>query len=298
MRPLIRKLKLYPLSKHLKTSSCKRSQKVHFLTPKTGSYFWAVLRQMYLPRQLCLLILLLLTLAACNGVSPTPAATPTPDSSTFYSQGLGYMNSGEYKLAVIEFNKAAELNPDDANIFASRGLAHHWLGAYGEAGADYSHAIELDPDNYLTYYNRGVSFNDRGQHERALADYRRAVARNDNDSLSHNNLAWTLAYHLDTDYQEALEHALRSVELEPSEHNHDTLALVYYKLERFEEALKHYDTALALNPDQLESYIGRGDVYLALGNQKAARSDYQTYLSLAPAGEGKDEVEAILKSLQ
>ncbi|MCB9101532.1 MAG: tetratricopeptide repeat protein [Anaerolineales bacterium] len=248
-----------------------------------------------------LLIILILFLTACTS-EPTPTATPdftpTPDSSVFFQRGLEYLDQGEYQLAIEQFNQAAQLDPNSADIYANRGLAHHWLDAPGEANADYSRAIELDPDFYLTYYNRGVSFDDRGDHERAVADYRRAVERNPDDVSSHNNLAWGLAYYLDTDYDEALEHALKSVELESNDFNEDTLALVYLKLEQYEDALSHYNEALALNDQQVESYRGRAEAHAALGHTQAAIEDYETYLRLSPAAPDRDEVEAKLNALR
>lgn len=250
---------------------------------------------------LTLLALLILLLSAC-GSTPTPTATPdftpTPDSSVFFQRGLEYLDQGEYERAIEEFNRAAQLDPNSADIYANRGLAHHWLDAPGEANADYSRAIELDPDYYLTYYNRGVSFDDRGDHERAVADYRRAVERNPADVSSHNNLAWGLAYYLDTDYEEALEHALTSVELESNDYNQDTLALVYLKLERYDDALTHYNEALALNDQQVESYRGRAEAHAALDQTQAAIDDYETYLRLTPDAPDREEIEAKLDALR
>lgn len=245
--------------------------------------------------------LIIIFLSACSGEPSPPATiepTATPDSSDFYQRGLDYLDEGEYQLAIEQFNQAAQLDPNNADLYANRGLAHHWLDAPGEANADYSRAIELDPDYYLTYYNRGVSFDDRGQHERAVADYRRAVERNPDDPLSHNNLAWGLAYYLDTNYEEALEHALTSVELESNAYNQDTLALVYLKLERYEEALTHFNEALALNEQMAESYRGRGDVHTALDNPQAAAEDYEIYLRLAPDAPDRAEIEAKLDAVQ
>lgn len=254
------------------------------------------------PNKLGTIVIIILTLAlsACSGESSlaTPGPTATPDSSVFYQHGLDYLEQGEYQAAIEQFNRAAQLDPNSADIYANRGLAHHWLDAPGEANADYSRAIELDPDYYLTYYNRGVSFDDRGDHERAVADYRRAVERNPEDSSSHNNLAWGLAYYLDTDYEEALEHALKSVELESNDYNQDTLALVYLKLERYEEALEHYNAALTLNEAMAESYRGRGDVHAALGDRQAAIADYETYLRLVPDAADQAEIKARLAALQ
>ena len=101
----------------------------------------------------------------------------------------------------------------------------------------------------------------------------------------------------DTGYEEALDHAQRSVALKSEAYNQDTLALVYYKLKRYNEALEHYNQALTLAPAQLASLEGRGDVFLALGEPQKARLDYQAYLDLAPEGPERAEVEAKFKAL-
>lgn len=235
------------------------------------------------------------TAAATSSLLPTN--TPSGDYLTYYNMGIGHLNDGQYELAIEQFNQALELAPYEANIYANRGLAHHWLEAYNEAGDDYGRAIELDPTNYLAYYNRGVSHTDRGQYEHALADYRRAVEHNSQDPLPHNNLAWTLVYYLDTNYTEALEHALISVGLDSNDYNNDTLALVYYKQGRYQDALERYNIVLSINPILPESLKGRGDTHLALGNQTAALEDYEAYLSLVPDGPGRAEVEEIIKNL-
>ncbi|MCB0197433.1 MAG: tetratricopeptide repeat protein [Anaerolineae bacterium] len=248
-----------------------------------------------------LFTILYLLLPACSSESsPSATAKPTvtPNSNVFYERGLDYLDQGDYQRAIEEFTQAIQLDPNNADLYANRGLAHHWLDAPGEANADYSRAIELDPDYYLTYYNRGVSFDDRGDHERAVADYRRAVERNPQDASSQNNLAWGLAYFLDKDYEEALEHALASVELASYDYNQDTLALVYLKLERYEEAITHYNEALALNDQMDVSYRGRGEAHAALGHTQEAIDDFETYLRLVPNADDRQEIEAEIDALR
>jgi tetratricopeptide (TPR) repeat protein len=145
----------------------------------------------------------------------------------------------------------------------------------------------------------------KGDQERAVADYNRAAAllrqaieRNPDDSGAHNDLAWTLAYYLDQDYEDALSHARRSVELEPEAYNQDTLALVYYKLGRYQKALEHYNLALSLDPEQFDSCLGRGDTYAALGQTEAALADYKTCLTLDLPKATRIALEAKVKSLQ
>ena len=137
-----------------------------------------------------------------------------------------------------------------------------------------------------------------GAFEQAIADYNQAIELDPDHAFAHNNLAWTLPYHLDIEYERALQHAQRSVKLDPDSYNRDTLALVFYKLEQFEKVLEHYDLALKLGPEQATSCKGRGDVYLAMGNEEAALADYEMCLSLATEGPEREAVEKILKSLR
>jgi tetratricopeptide (TPR) repeat protein len=217
----------------------------------------------------------------------------------YRGRGWAYYNLGNSDRAISDYNKAIKLDSEDAVVYYNRGLAYADLGDYDPAIADYSEAIELghDPLSW-PYYSRAVAYYNQGNYERAVANYKRVIELDPDHALTHNNLAWTLAYDLDTNYQEALTYARRSVELNPQAYNHDTLALVYYKLEQYEKALEHYNMALSLDTEHTSSYKGRGDVYLALDNIEATLSDYETYLSLAPPGPERAEIEGKIKSLQ
>jgi tetratricopeptide (TPR) repeat protein len=190
--------------------------------------------------------------------------------------------------------------PTPTPTYLSQAFLHSRRGQYEEAIADYTEAIRLNPKNAAAYFGRGNAYSELGEYEEAVADYREAVRLNPTYAAAYNNLAWTMAYHLDTDYEEALEYALRAVQLQPSAYNQDTLALVYYKLERYDEALEHYSLALsrAPGPGHAASYRGRGDVYLALGDHQAALGDYQKYLDLVPEASDRQAVEETIEWLQ
>ncbi len=182
---------------------------------------------------------------------------------------------------------------------------HYYQGDYDHAIAAFSRAVELDPEFASAYYNRGWMYALKGDRTRAVADYKRAVTllraaieRDPDDAGAHNDLAWTLAFYLDQDYEEALSHARRSVELKPQAYNQDTLAQVYYKLGRYEKALEHYNLALSLDPQQFDSCQGRGDTYVALGQIEPALADYETCLTLELPQASRAAIEAKVKSLQ
>jgi tetratricopeptide (TPR) repeat protein/S1-C subfamily serine protease len=220
---------------------------------------------------------------------------------TYVNRAWVYYKLGNYDQALIDYNKAIDLDPDNPHFtapYTGRGWIYYVLGDYELALADFDRSLELNPSAYA-FVRRAVTHDAAGNSAQAVQDFEQAILTYEGEPVeAHNELAWTLAYHLDTHFDVALVHAQRAVELESRADNHDTLALVHYKLEQYDQALEHYDIAIALDPEQAESYKGRGDVYLALDDQEAALADYQSYLALARPGPERTEVEELTKSLQ
>jgi tetratricopeptide (TPR) repeat protein len=152
---------------------------------------------------------------------------------------------------------------DLADLVYDQATQSYQAGLYRQAVEDYTHAIELDP-----------------MHKSAL-----------------NMAAWTLLFHLDTDYQMAMDYAQRSVAVDPDRHNIDTLALAYFKLGDYEASILYYNIALFFDDELAGSYRGRGDVYLAMGDFDAAITDYVSFLSLEPAAPDREAIEAIIESI-
>ena len=58
------------------------------------------------------------------------------------NRGQAYLNSGNPKLALADFERAAALNPNDAWILAHRGEAHRKLGNRKAAVRDFKKSLE------------------------------------------------------------------------------------------------------------------------------------------------------------
>ena len=54
----------------------------------------------------------------------------------------------EFDRAIVEYNKALELNPKLALAYTDRAVAHENSGSVGAAIADYTRALEVDPNNH------------------------------------------------------------------------------------------------------------------------------------------------------
>jgi len=59
--------------------------------------------------------------------------------------------------------------------FGNRGSAYQFLGEHQLAINDFDKAIQLDPDFGNAYSNRGAAFASQGQHQRAIENYDKAI---------------------------------------------------------------------------------------------------------------------------
>ena len=90
-------------------------------------------------------------------------------------RGIAYGQTGQYRLAIDDFNEALNLNKYYKG-YNNRGFAYANLGLYQQAIADYSEAIHLRPDYVKAYYNRGYAYLSQRNNELGCHDAQKACA--------------------------------------------------------------------------------------------------------------------------
>ena len=93
-------------------------------------------------------------------------------------RALVYNAQTKYDDALVEIERAIELDPADSHNYPVRAMTYRKTGLLDEAIADLSHAIELAPDSVLHWYDRARTYNLAGHFEEALNDSARAIALN------------------------------------------------------------------------------------------------------------------------
>lgn len=68
--------------------------------------------------------------------------------------GAIYQKQENYDLAIMRYNQALTIFPDDINALTNRGEVRLKLGKFEEAAADLKRAIELDPNKQHPAANR------------------------------------------------------------------------------------------------------------------------------------------------
>ena len=188
-------------------------------------------------------------------VAPAPASTvkapyTLPEAYSYLNyavKGDRYSKSGQYQLAIEEYNKAISLKPDYAWLYNGRGHIYYQFGHHQRAIEDYTEAIRLDQNDAMPYNNRGVTYDKLGQYQLAINDYNKAISlKPDNESYYNNR------------------------------------GVIYGKLGQYQLAINDYNKAISLKPDDTSPYINRAITYRNLGQYKLAIEDISKAISLNP----------------
>lgn len=72
-------------------------------------------------------------------------------------RGYEKYEKGDYKKAILEFDKAAKLAPDNPEIFYLRGVCKSQAGLNKDAVKDYDIALKIDPTYTEVHYEKGYA---------------------------------------------------------------------------------------------------------------------------------------------
>ncbi|KKQ79541.1 MAG: hypothetical protein UT02_C0032G0003 [Parcubacteria group bacterium GW2011_GWC2_38_7] len=106
----------------------------------------------------------------------------------YINKGIGYAKQGEYDQAILNFNKALEINPKHAEAYINRGNAYFFKGQHNEAIKDFNKAIEIEPGNAEAYISRGNIYSAKSEYDEAIADLNRALEVNLRYARIYNDL--------------------------------------------------------------------------------------------------------------
>jgi tetratricopeptide (TPR) repeat protein len=230
------------------------------------------------------------------------------ESKKYFTEGFGYMRSGDTQAAIECFDKATELNPKYATAFATRGLAHWMRGEFQKTLDDCNKAVELDPDYAQPYTTRGLALRELGDRKRAIEDYSKAIELDANSVEAFNNrgLAWReegehekaiedcnrairimpkyaaaynnrgIAHWAMENVDAAIEDFLNALSLNPNDAKAaNSLGLAFWKREEVEPALKYYNMAVGIDPHYADAYANRGVAERYEKNYEQAIGSYE-----------------------
>lgn len=110
------------------------------------------------------------------------------DAETHFRRGFHSQSQGRHSLAVEEFRRALQLNPEHTRALNALGISSDHLGDYETAVDSYKAALALDPELDFVHNNLGYSYLIQGNYTRAVSSFEKAVALDGDNELYRNNL--------------------------------------------------------------------------------------------------------------
>lgn len=194
-------------------------------------------------------------------------------------RGVAYARRQNWRAAIDDFNRAAQLAPEYAPIYNNRGNVLIAVGAAREAVKDFDRALVLSPSYAAAYSNRASAHLRLGNTDMALADTTRAIELQPASAAAFNargmvHLAaervhaairdFTRATTLDTRFATAYRNRA------------EALAVIG----RRDDVVEDLSRAIAFEPRSAELHVLRANGHMALDNLPAAIKDFDRAIEL------------------
>ena len=119
------------------------------------------------------IILILLVLSSC--IDNT--------AEDFSKNGYKYIDRKKYKLAILEFGKAIELDSNHKKSYKGKSTAKYALEDFEGSLLDINKAIRIDSSDDESYFFRGSTRYEMNESRAAIKDYNRAIDLNPDEQV-------------------------------------------------------------------------------------------------------------------
>ena len=201
-----------------------------------------------------------------------------------YDLGMQYLMEGSYEEAIVAFNEAIRIDPNQASAYLGRGAAYVGSGETEEnlaaALSDYQKAVELDGQNAEGYLGSAEVYVLQEEYAAALEILNVGLDNNEwdeevKDRISEISFDLGTKFLTDGDYEKAIDAFSTAIECDPDNASaYLGRADAYISSGETEEnltaALADYQKAVELDEQNAEAYLGLADVYIRLGDYDAA----------------------------
>jgi len=203
-------------------------------------------------------------------------------------RGHAQFRMGSFELAIADYDAALADDDRQDEAWFGRGMARGRNGDIEGGIADLGTYIARHPQSSLAHTKRGVRHLWQGDYAHARADLERAVALDPANAEAHDDLG--VVYAQARDYPQAAAHFRAAIRHDASyQKAYHNLALALYLLDEDAAALTAVDAGLALDPDNRNSLLLRGEILDALGRPEEARAA-RSVAELLPEGNWSETV--------
>ena len=171
--------------------------------------------------------------------------------TAWYNLGNAYLKVENYEQAVWAYDYSILINDDFGPVYFNLGNAYLSLDKYTKAIEGFEKSNEIDGDDPTGLCYIGECYEQMGEYEKAKSYYRKSVELA--PALPDAWLGLGIVEDLEGRTKEGLVLIHKALELAPDNAGiYHVLAGAYEKLEEYDLAAENYQTALALDPTDME----------------------------------------------
>jgi len=164
-------------------------------------------------------------------------------------------------------------------------ITERQLGYWKDSVTLFTHAVEVTGPNGLAENNLGSALMSVGLRNDALPHLERAVRYTPDLASAHYNLG--VLYQLQSRGDEAAREYRAALAIFSDPHEaaraHNNLGILYLNAGDSESALKEFNKAISLNPEEQNSFIGRGRIAMQSSRIDEAIRDFAHAANLGPS---------------
>jgi tetratricopeptide (TPR) repeat protein len=184
-------------------------------------------------------------------------------ASSYYEKGKDYSNKNDYDKAIVEYNEAIRLSPNNGSYRFSRGIAYHNKKDYDNAIASYTEAISLmlgssgqGLGTSESYNKRGRAYIIIGDYDKAIADFTEAIKYCSSCAAYYSDRG--NAYRDKKDYDKAITAYTEAIQLfeggtyiggVDKASCYKNRALAYYNKKEYNKAIADLEASLKIDPN-------------------------------------------------
>jgi len=228
--------------------------------------------------------------------------TPSSEAIQHLQAGVAADKQHQVDVAITEFRKAADLDPNLADAFASLGQAYLEKHEYGSAIPPLKHALEIKPDMVPAHQLLGYALLIEGYAAEAIPHLQQA----------HETTALGIAEIQAGQLKEAVAHLQSALEQRPNDPDllyylgrasgllskesvdnlmamypdsaraHQAMAENYFVLRQMPQAEREFLAALKLRSDLPELHLELGDVYAKAAEWERAEAEFREQTKMQP----------------
>ncbi len=164
-------------------------------------------------------------------------------------------------------------------------LTHEQIGYWRDSYTLFGHALQVTQNNGIAENNFGSALMEMGQQQMAAPHFEAAVRLIPELASAHYNLGVVLqtqnrAEEAARQYQLAISSSVDPIEAAQA---HNNLGIMYLQANDSAHAMSELGAAIDLNPNEMNSYIGRGMIELKSWNLDGAIADFSRATEIAPS---------------